>query len=88
MFSTTYIKTHINSENHKTAIVRGMNFVQTFENLSSGIDYQVDRNRIEVIEKNKFILLPIIKVVITCAQQNISLCGHRSKFFSSSIDYS
>ncbi|CAF4935770.1 unnamed protein product [Rotaria sp. Silwood1] len=76
---TAHIKTHINSENHKTAIVRATNFVRTFENPSSGIDYQLDRNRIDVIEKNKSILLSIIKVVITCARQNIALRGHRSE---------
>ena len=80
---TAYIKTHLNSENHKTAIVRATNFVRTFENPSFDIDYQVDRSRIEVIEKNKSILLSIIKVVITYARQNIALHGHRSKFFSS-----
>ena len=85
---TAHIKIHLNLENHKTAIVRATNFVRTFENPSFGIDYQIDRSRIEVIEKNKSILLSIIKVVITCARQNIALRGHRSKFSSSSKNYS
>ena len=53
--------------------------VRTLENPTSGVDYLLDRNRIEMIEKNKSILLSIIKVVITCARQNIALRGHRGK---------
>ncbi|CAF3200399.1 unnamed protein product [Rotaria sp. Silwood2] len=72
----TNIKFHLNSKNHKTAVERATNFIRTSENLSSSINYQIDRNRIEAIEKNKAILLSIIKVVITCARQNIALRGH------------
>lgn len=78
-----YIKTHLNSKNHKLAMIRSIEFIRTFENPISSIDYQVDRNRIEVVQKNKSILLSVIKVVITCARQNIPLRGHRSQFFSS-----
>lgn len=80
---STLIKIHLNSENHKVAIERSSNFIRTLEKPSSSIDYQLDRNRIEMVEKNKSILLSIIKVVITCARQNIALRGHRGKFFSS-----
>jgi len=64
-------------------MIRATEFIRTFENPASSIDYQLDRNRIEVIEKNKSILLSVIKIVITCARQNIPLRGHRSGFFSS-----
>ncbi|CAF2742650.1 unnamed protein product [Rotaria sp. Silwood2] len=74
-----YIKTHLNSKNHKLAMIRATEFIRTFENPTSSIDYQLDRNRIELIEKNKSILLSVIKVVITCARQNISIRGHRSE---------
>ena len=85
---STLVKTHLNSENHKLATVRATNFIHTFENPSAGIDYQLDRTRLDMIEKNKSILLSIIKVVITCARQNIALRGHRGKFFSISSEYS
>jgi hypothetical protein len=81
-----HIKNHINSKSHQLAVTRAANFVQTFENPSSAIDYQLDRNRNEVIEQNKSILLSIIKVVITCARQNIALRGHRGEIFFSSPD--
>jgi hypothetical protein len=81
-YFSKYIKNHLNSKNHKLAMVRATEFIRTFENPSSSIVYQLDRNRIEVIEKNKSILLSVIKVVITCARQNIALRGHRGKFFS------
>ena len=78
---STLMKTHLNSENHKIATSRAMNFIRTFENPSSSIDYQLDRNRLETIQRNKSILLSIIKVVITCARQNIALRGHRGNLF-------
>lgn len=76
-----YIKIHLNSKNHKLAMVRATEFIRTFENPSSSIEHQLDRNRSEVIEKNKSILLSVIKVVITCARQNIPLRGHRGESF-------
>lgn len=79
---STLIKAHINSENHKIATLRAANFTHTFENPSSSIDHQLDRNRLETIKKNKSILLSIIKVIVTCARQNIALRGHRGKVFS------
>jgi hypothetical protein len=79
---TKLIQTHLKSENHKLAILRATNFVRTFENPSFSIDDQLDRNRIEVVERNKSILLSIIKVVITCGRQNIALRGHRGNFIS------
>ncbi|CAF2160173.1 unnamed protein product [Rotaria magnacalcarata] len=80
---TTHIKIHLNSGSHKLATTRATSFIRTFENPSSGIDYQLDRNRIEMIEKNKSILLSIIKVVIACARQNIALRGHRGEDITS-----
>jgi len=85
---STLIKTHLNSENHKLATARATDFIHTFENPSSSIDYQLDRNRIEMVERNKSILLSIIKVVITCARQNIALRGHRGEFLSISSIHS
>jgi hypothetical protein len=82
-YFSKYIKTHLNSKNHKLAMIRAIEFIRTFENPTSSIDYQLDCNRIEVIEKNKSILLSVIKVVSTCARQNIHLRAHPSEFFSS-----
>ena len=81
-----HIKIHLNSNSHKLATTRANNFVRMFENPTSGVDCLLDRNRIEMIEKNKSILLSIIKVVITCARQNIALRDHRDKFLSSSAE--
>lgn len=76
-----HIKIHLNSKNHKSAMIRSTEFIRTFENPTSSIYHQLDRNRIEILEKNKSILLSIIKVVITCARKNIPLRGHRSQLF-------
>ncbi|CAF3245589.1 unnamed protein product [Rotaria sp. Silwood2] len=86
-YFSKYIKNHLSSKNHKLAMVRATEFIRTFENPSSSIDYQLDRNRIEVIEKNKSILLSIIKVVITCARENIALRGHRGEDITSIRDH-
>ena len=42
-----------------------------------GIDAQINRARFELIEKNRVQLCPIIGAILTCARQNIPLCGHR-----------
>lgn len=77
---STLVKAHLNSDNHRLATSKASNFIHTFENPSSSIDYRIDRQRNEMIERHKSILLSIIKVIITCARQNIALRGHRGAF--------
>ena len=73
------VKAHLNSNDHRLATTRAANFIRTFEYPSSSIDYQIDRQRNEVVERNKSVALSVIKVIVTCARQNIALRGHRGE---------
>ena len=74
---SSLVKAHFNSEIHRLASTRATDFIRAFENPLAGIDYRVDRQRNATIERNKAIVLSVIKVVVTCARQNIALRGHR-----------
>lgn len=76
---STLVKTHQNSESHKDAMTRSSHFILTYEKPDTAISCQLDHRRLETIERNKAILLSVIKVIITCARQNIPLRGHRGE---------
>ena len=62
---------------HKISTVRALHFKQVMENKMIGIDAQINHARLELIEKNRVRLRPIIGAIFTCARQNIPLRGHR-----------
>ena len=62
---------------HKISTVCALHFKQVMENKMIGIDAQINHARLELIEKNRVRLRPIIGAILTCARQNIPLRGHR-----------
>ncbi|CAF4526578.1 unnamed protein product, partial [Rotaria sp. Silwood2] len=76
---TTSCKSHINSQFHQNSTIATDNFIRTYKDPSLSIVSLIDKDRIEKINRNKAILTPIIKIIITCARQNIPLRGHRDE---------
>ena len=73
---TTSWKSHINSLFHQNSTIAADNFIRTYKDPSLSISSLIDKNRFERINRNKTILLSIIKIIITCARQNIPIRGH------------
>ncbi|CAM4768899.1 unnamed protein product [Rotaria magnacalcarata] len=80
-FSTS-LKSHINSQFHQNSMIATDNFIRTYKDPSLSISSLIDKNRIEKINRNKAILLSIIKIIITCARQNIPIRGHSDESIS------
>jgi len=76
---TTSLKSHINSQFHQNSTMALDNFIRTYQNPSLSISSLLDKGRIERVNRNKAILISIIKVIITCSRQNIALRGHRDE---------
>lgn len=76
---STLVKAHQDSQWHKDSLARSTNFIRTYENPATAISHQLDRQRLETINRNKSILSSVVKVIVTCARQNIPLRGHRGK---------
>ncbi|CAF4550281.1 unnamed protein product, partial [Rotaria sp. Silwood2] len=74
-FSTSW-KSHINSQFHQNSTIATDNFIRTYKDPSLSISSLIDKNRFDKINRNKTILLSIIKIIITCARQNIPIRGH------------
>ena len=73
---TTSWKSHINSLFHQNSTIAADNFIRTYKDPSLSISSLIDKNRFERINRHKIILLSIIKIIITCARQNIPIRGH------------
>jgi hypothetical protein len=71
------ISRHKTNKYHKDSIVAAERFISIFEKKSNGIDDMLlTKQKMEKIENRKR-LIPIIKTIILCGQNNISLRGHR-----------
>ncbi|CAF1491778.1 unnamed protein product, partial [Didymodactylos carnosus] len=73
------VNRHSKSQFHRGSTMCADNFRRTFEQPSLSIVSLIDKERFELIERNKAVLLSIIKIVITCARQNMPLRGHREE---------
>ncbi|CAF1476153.1 unnamed protein product, partial [Rotaria sordida] len=76
---TTSLKSHMNSQFHLNSTIATDNFIRTYKNPSLSILSLIDKDRMEKVNRNKAILVSIIKIIITCARQNIPLRGHRDE---------
>ena len=76
---TTSLKSHISSQFHQNSTIVLDNFIRTYKDPSLSILSLLDKEGMEKIIRNKAILISIIKIIITCSRQNISLRGHRDE---------
>ena len=79
--ATNKFKTHeLNSEVHKAAVLRSSDFKN-----SLSINHQLELTCKKVAEENRAKLLSVLKTIIFCGKQKITLRGHRddSKYYDS-----
>ncbi|XP_064214539.1 52 kDa repressor of the inhibitor of the protein kinase isoform X1 [Tribolium castaneum] len=69
--------THQRNKYHELAVEAGKNFLLTFHKPEFNIMNQVSSQRLTQINENRERLRPIVKTIIFCGRQNISLRGHR-----------
>ena len=74
-----------NSNFHKEAMAKSINFKSIMTKKSEGIDEQCNRILNERVQNNRKILHSIVETVVLCGRQNLALRGHRddSKYFDS-----
>ncbi|CAF3377696.1 unnamed protein product, partial [Rotaria sp. Silwood2] len=71
------ISRHKTNNYHKDSIINTERFISVYEGKCDGVDdLLLNKQKIEKIENRKR-LIPIIKTIILCGQNNISLRGHR-----------
>ena len=71
------LKTHTCNEYHINSMAKLKAFVTTFSCPSIRIDANIESSNSERISKNREILKSIVKSVVFCGRQGISLRGHR-----------
>ncbi|GBP23684.1 52 kDa repressor of the inhibitor of the protein kinase [Eumeta japonica] len=69
--------THQRNKYHELAVEAGKNFLLSFHKPEINIMNQVNSQRLKQINENRERLRPIVKTIIFCGHQNISLRGHR-----------
>ncbi|XP_076658585.1 52 kDa repressor of the inhibitor of the protein kinase-like [Halictus rubicundus] len=69
--------THQRNKYHELAVQAGKNFLLSFHKPEINIMNQVNSQRLKQINENRERLRPIVKTIIFCGHQNISLRGHR-----------
>ena len=74
------LRNHANKDYHKTAVIRAEEFLKVMENQQPGISHRISQTVADTVKKNRKILSSIIKTIVLCGQQNISLRGHRDSF--------
>ena len=67
----------LKSEVHKTAILKADSFLKIMQSQMEPIDHQLQSALATQITENKRKFHSIIKTIIFCSRQNISLRGHR-----------
>ncbi|CAF1310501.1 unnamed protein product [Didymodactylos carnosus] len=70
---------HSKSQFHRGSAMYADSFRGTFEQPSLLIVALIDKERAELIERTKAVLLSVIKIVITCTRQNMPLRGHHEE---------
>lgn len=68
---------HSRLQYHAGAVQAGKDFLKVYQNPSLEITNQMDSHRLRQIEENRQRLIPIIKTIIFCGRQGLSLRGHR-----------
>lgn len=71
------LTTHANNNYHKNSFLAAQDFIKIFNNVEKSVENQVNTARKNQTMENRERLKPIIKTVILCGHQNISLRGHR-----------
>lgn len=70
-------QSHQNSEYHKYAIVAAQNFIDTHEDKSRNVVFQLDSAKKIQIERNRKMFSSIVETILFIGRQEISCRGHR-----------
>uniref|UniRef100_H3A901 HAT C-terminal dimerisation domain-containing protein n=1 Tax=Latimeria chalumnae TaxID=7897 RepID=H3A901_LATCH len=68
---------HKKTDYHKNAITASSDFLQTYQDLSKRIDSTFQWSNQAIFDRNKQALSSLVKCVLFCGKQGISLRGHR-----------
>ena len=75
-----------NSKIHKAATVMASEFKKNMEGKTTSIHHQLDQGMARTIQQNREKMSSILKTIIFCGKQNISLRGHRDDSQCLTID--
>ena len=70
------LRKHSGKEHHLRSIVRRDNFLKVMSNQQPAISSVLSQTTADQIAKNRLKLASIIKTIVLCGRQNISLQGH------------
>lgn len=74
----TDLNNHAKTEYHLLAAQRANDFLHNYETGNEkAVNVLLDSRNKQVIEYNRKRLIPIVKTIIFCAQNNLALRGHR-----------
>lgn len=74
----TDLKNHAKTEYHLLSAQRANDFLHNYETGNEkAVNVLLDNRNRQVIEYNRKRLIPIVKTIIFCAQNNLALRGHR-----------
>ena len=71
------LRKHSGKEHHLSSIVRRDDFLKVMSNQQPAISSVLSQTTADQIAKNRLKLASIIKTIVLCGRQNISLQGHR-----------
>lgn len=71
------INRHKNNKYHQQSLLETESFIRMYEKKSVSVDSMlISKRQVEIVENRKR-LIPIIKTIVLCGQNNIPLRGHR-----------
>ena len=68
---------HTTKDHHKAAVVQANEFVQVMRNEQPDIHCQMNRAMVDRVASNRQKLAAIIRTIVFCGCQNVTLRGHR-----------
>ena len=80
--ATEIFKKHQVTESHKTSLIRADTFLKVMQSKQQSVGEALNKTVAAQIKSNRQLLHPIVKTILFCGTQNISLRGHRESMSS------
>lgn len=71
------MQTHAGTNYHRDAMTKMNAFIAGYEYPSQTVDTALNREAQHIMVSNQKVLESLLKVVMLCGKQGLSLCGHR-----------
>ncbi len=70
-------KSHMQLEYHLTSMIQMREFLSGYEHPTNSVDIIIDTAAKQLIERNKKVIVSLLKIVMLCVKQGLPLRGHR-----------